>query len=67
MQYRSLKEEVGLFTFLLIVLATFLGWLLLVIGGPYFGAVVAFGIIAGCLFRGVYLLNLLVNELVDNK
>ncbi|WP_161783105.1 hypothetical protein [Pontibacillus yanchengensis] len=56
-----------MFTFLLIVLATFLGWLLLVIGGPYFGAVVAFGIIAGCLFRGVYLLNLLVNELVDNK
>ncbi|MYL35245.1 hypothetical protein GLW08_16085 [Pontibacillus yanchengensis] len=56
-----------MFTFLSIVLATFLGWLLLVIGGPYFGAVIAFGIIAGCIFRGLYLLNLLVNELVDHE
>lgn len=39
-----------------IVLSTILGCVLMVLG-PIGGGVVAFGIIVGCLFRGLYLLN----------
>ncbi|MBB2482659.1 hypothetical protein H5P36_21045 [Bacillus sp. APMAM] len=39
-----------------IVLATILGYLLFMLG-PIFAGFIAFGIVAGCLFRGLYLLN----------
>lgn len=39
-----------------IVLATILGYLLLMMG-PLVGGLIAFGIVLGCLFRGLYLLN----------
>jgi len=42
--------------FLSIVLATILGYLLLMMG-PLVGGIIAFGIVLGCLFRGLYLLN----------
>jgi hypothetical protein len=38
-----------------IVLATILGFLLLIAGQV--GVLIAFGIVLGCLFRGLYLLN----------
>ncbi|QUG41215.1 hypothetical protein KD050_18325 [Psychrobacillus sp. INOP01] len=39
-----------------IVLSTILGFVLLFFG-TYIAGVIAFGIIVGCLFRGLYLLN----------
>ena len=45
-----------MYLFLSILLSVVLGYFLLMLG-PIFGGVVAFGILAGCLFRGVYLLN----------
>lgn len=39
-----------------IVLATILGFILLMLG-PLIGGLIAFGIIVGSLFRGLYLLN----------
>lgn len=39
-----------------IVLSTILG-LVLLFGGTYLAGIIAFGIVAGCLFRGLYLLN----------
>ncbi|MEH6937256.1 hypothetical protein V7056_05235 [Bacillus sp. JJ664] len=48
--------------FLSIVLATILGYLLLMMG-PLVGGLIAFGIVVGCLFRGLYLLNDLSNRL----
>ncbi|MBM7579688.1 hypothetical protein [Jeotgalibacillus terrae] len=39
-----------------IILAAILGYLLMMMG-PLIGGLVAFGIVAGCLFRGLYLLN----------
>ncbi|PGS55858.1 hypothetical protein [Bacillus sp. AFS041924] len=48
--------------FLSIVLATILGYLLLMMG-PLVGGIIAFGIVVGSLFRGLYLLNDLSNRL----
>jgi hypothetical protein len=45
-----------LYLILSIFLASILG-LVLFISGPWVGGILAFGIIAGCLFRGLYLLN----------
>lgn len=39
-----------------IVLSAILGYILLMMG-PLVGGIVAFGIVVGCLFRGLYLLN----------
>ncbi|WP_153730888.1 hypothetical protein [Sporosarcina obsidiansis] len=39
-----------------IFLATLLGFLLLMMD-PILGGLIAFGIVTGCLFRGLYLLN----------
>jgi hypothetical protein len=39
-----------------IVLAAILGFLLLMMG-PLVGGILAFGIILGCIFRGLYLLS----------
>ncbi|WP_194840881.1 hypothetical protein [Filobacillus milosensis] len=48
--------------FLSILLGCALAFLLL-LTGPLFGGIVAFGIVAGCLFRGLYLLNSLHNKM----
>jgi len=48
--------------FLSIVLATIFGYLLLMMG-PLVGGLIAFGIVVGSLFRGLYLLNDLSNRL----
>jgi len=48
--------------FLSIVLATIFGYLLLMMG-PLVGGLIAFGIVVGSLFRGLYLLNDLNNRL----
>lgn len=48
--------------FLSIVLATILGYLLLMMG-PLVGGIIGFGIVVGFLFRGLYLLNDLSNRL----
>ncbi|VDG97957.1 Uncharacterised protein [Lysinibacillus sphaericus] len=39
-----------------IVVATILGAIILVFAGPVFGGVLAFGIVVGCLFWGLYML-----------
>lgn len=39
-----------------IFVATILGYILLMLG-PLFGGLLAFGVVAGCLFRGIYMLN----------
>ena len=41
---------------LLIVLSSILGFVLLMIE-PIFGGIIAFGIVLGCIFRGLYLIN----------
>lgn len=45
-----------MYLFLSILLSVVLGYLLLMLG-PIFGGIVAFGILTGTLFRGIYLLN----------
>lgn len=45
-----------MYMFLSILLSVILGYLLFVMG-PIVGGILAFGIIAGSLFRGIYLLN----------
>ncbi|WP_225217740.1 hypothetical protein [Sporosarcina gallistercoris] len=40
-----------------IALALLLAILLVMIAGPVAGVILAFGIVAGCIFWGVYLLN----------
>lgn len=45
-----------MYLFLSILLSMVLGYFLFVMG-PIVGGIVAFGVIAGSLFRGVYLLN----------
>ncbi|WP_165995477.1 hypothetical protein [Bacillus sp. Cs-700] len=45
-----------MYLLLSIFLATVLGFFLMMTG-PLVGEIVAFGIVAGCLFRGLYLLH----------
>lgn len=45
-----------MYLFLSIVLSAILG-LVLFMMGPFFGGIIAFGIVVGCIFRGLYLLN----------
>jgi hypothetical protein len=52
-----------MYLFVSIILSTTLGYLLLMIGGPIFGGFIAFGIVVGCLFRGLYLLSDIQNRL----
>ena len=40
----------------LIILSAILGYLLLVMG-PFIGGILAFAIVVGCLFKGLFLLN----------
>ncbi|RSL35240.1 hypothetical protein D7Z54_01335 [Salibacterium salarium] len=44
-----------MYLLLSIVLSSILGWVLLMMG-PLVGGFIAFGIVVGCLFRGLYLL-----------
>lgn len=48
-----------------IILARLLGFGLLM-AGPFVGGVLAFGILAGCLFRGLYLLSDIHRRLVKD-
>lgn len=50
------KWRVNMYLLLSIVLSLILGFVLLSIG-PLVGGVIAFGIVIGCIFRGLYLLN----------
>lgn len=45
-----------MYLLLSIVLSAILGYVLLMMG-PLVGGFIAFGIVVGCLFRGLYLLN----------
>ncbi|MEH7238092.1 hypothetical protein [Bacillus sp. JJ1562] len=45
-----------MFLLLSIILSAILGYILLMMG-PLVGGIVAFGIVVGCIFRGLYLLN----------
>lgn len=45
-----------MYLFLSIILSVILGVILLMMG-PVVGGIVAFGIVVGCMFRGLYLLN----------
>jgi hypothetical protein len=45
-----------MYLFLSMVLSAILGCVLLMMG-PLAGGIIAFGIIGGCIFRGLYLLN----------
>jgi hypothetical protein len=54
-----------LYLILSIFLASILG-LVLFISGPWVGGILAFGIIAGCLFRGIYLLNDIHRRLLND-
>lgn len=49
-----------------IILSIMLGYLLLMMG-PLIGGLLAFGIIAGSLFRGVYLLNEVYKRLTKDE
>ncbi|MDR7240487.1 hypothetical protein V7152_15070 [Neobacillus drentensis] len=52
-----------MYLFLSIVLSGILGFFLLMIGPPQIAGVIAFGIIVGSIFRGLYLLNN-INKLI---
>jgi hypothetical protein len=45
-----------MYLLLLIILSTIVGYFLLLLG-PLIGGIIAFGIIVGCLLRGLYLLE----------
>ena len=45
-----------MYLLLSIVLSAILGYVLLMMG-PLVGGIAAFGIVVGCIFRGLYLLN----------
>lgn len=45
-----------MYLLLLIILSIIVGYLLLLLG-PLIGGIIAFGIIVGCLLRGLYLLE----------
>lgn len=45
-----------MFLLLLIILSSILGYVLLMMG-PLVGGLLAFGIVVGCIFRGLYLLH----------
>jgi hypothetical protein len=45
-----------MYLLLLIVLSTIIGYFLFLLG-PLIGGIIAFGIIVGCLLRGLYLLE----------
>lgn len=45
-----------MYLFLSIILSAVLGYILLLMG-PLVDGIVAFGIVVGCIFRGLYLLN----------
>ncbi|MFE8699816.1 hypothetical protein ACFYKX_04180 [Cytobacillus sp. FJAT-54145] len=45
-----------MYLLLSIILSAVLGYILLMMG-PLVGGIVAFGIVVGCIFRGLYLLN----------
>ncbi|MFD2043684.1 hypothetical protein ACFSTA_04755 [Ornithinibacillus salinisoli] len=45
-----------MYLLLSIILSVILGVILLMMG-PYVGGIVAFGVVVGCIFRGLYLLN----------
>lgn len=51
-----------MYLLLSIVLSTILGLVLLFLG-TYLAGIIAFGIVVGCLFRGLYLLNEIRNGL----
>ena len=53
-----------MYLFLSILLSAILGYLLFIMG-PIVGGILAFGIIAGSLFRGVYLLNGIRRRITD--
>lgn len=58
-----------MYLLLSIVLSVTLGWVLLMMG-PLVGGIIAFGIVTGCLFRGLYLLIDLhkrISTISDNK
>ncbi|MGG1629649.1 hypothetical protein [Rossellomorea sp. NRS-1567] len=54
-----------MYLILSIFLASILG-LILLISGPWVGGILAFGIIAGCMFRGLYLLNDIHRRLLND-
>ncbi|WP_077212464.1 hypothetical protein [Bacillus dakarensis] len=45
-----------MYLLLSIILSAILGYVLLIMG-PLVGGIIAFGIIVGCIFRGLFLLN----------
>lgn len=45
-----------MYLLLSMLLSAILGFILLMMG-PYVAGIIAFGIVVGCLFRGLYLLN----------
>ncbi len=51
-----------MYLILSVVLSTILGFVLLMMG-PIVGGIIAFGIIIGCIFRGMYLLNDIHNRI----
>lgn len=58
-----MKTIGGFHVFILsIILATLLGYILLMMG-PLVGGLISFGIVVGCLFRGIYLLSDIHNML----
>jgi hypothetical protein len=51
------KKMINMYLFLSIVLSAILGFCLLMISPPQIAGVIAFGIIVGIIFRGLYLLQ----------
>ncbi|MFA9560614.1 hypothetical protein ACERII_25260 [Evansella sp. AB-rgal1] len=49
-----------------IIICTLIGFLLIMMS-PLIGGVIAFGLVLGCLVRGLYLLNLIYNQVVPQK
>ncbi|WP_138417509.1 hypothetical protein [Aquibacillus sediminis] len=51
-----------MYLLLSIILSAILGYILMMMG-PLVGGIVAFGIVVGCIFRGLYLLNGIYNRI----
>ncbi|MFJ7732609.1 hypothetical protein ACIQXF_12010 [Lysinibacillus sp. NPDC097231] len=56
-----------MYLFLSIILSLVLGWILVLMVGPFLGGLIAIGIVMGCIFRGLYLLNDIHKKIVPKS
>ncbi|MGR9048119.1 hypothetical protein ACQ4XT_05810 [Halobacillus faecis] len=52
--------------FFIIIVCMLLGWLIMMTG-PLIGGIITFGIVVGCLFRGLFLISEIHKQIVKDE